>query len=332
MTEKKAPHLTIVDKEYIWEQKYRPADFDEVILPKSLRAKLNGFLATQNLPSLCLYSPKPGTGKTTTALALAAAVGSKQPLFINASLQTDIANIRETVFNYATGTSLFGGKKIVILDEVERLSRAAQESLKGLMEKVSKNCSFIMTTNNISGIVEPLLSRCTTIQYMWTNDESKEMMAQMCNRSVQILNNEGVEFNPKVIVALVKQHFPDNRSILKRLQEFSMEHGSINEGILTQIKGGALETLIESMRNKKYNEVKQWVSDNATTLGGDFYPRLTRALIGEGETSGLLKAEGVIATVEFLGAEQKDHGKADMWLHVLRVCTVLMLEIENQWK
>lgn len=327
--------LSVNEREFVYEQKFRPTTIEEMVLPKSLRDKFDGFLAEGSIPNLCLYSPCPGTGKTTTARALATAVGCKKVLFINASLQTDIANIRENVYTYATGSSLYGGKKVVILDEVERLSQAAQESLKGLMEQVSKNCVFILTTNNISRIVAPLVSRCRVVKYMWTAEETNDMKVQMCRRCVDILKHEGVTLDPsgnKVIVALVNQYFPDNRQLLGTLQEFVTEHGQVNEGILAQIKAGSLDDLIECMKKKEFGKVKQWVTDNADTLGGDFYPRMTRVLIGNGEQHPAKVSKSAIVTViDFLGEEQKYHNVADIWLHTLRVLTCLMMELEGQW-
>ena len=73
------------------------------------------------------------TGKTTLATAICNDIGAT-PLIINASLNNSIDDIRTNVTQYATSVSVLGGPKVVVLDEAERLSTAAQESLKGLME------------------------------------------------------------------------------------------------------------------------------------------------------------------------------------------------------
>lgn len=324
--------LTITDREFVFEQKYRPQYLDEIVLPESLRTKFESYLSEGSLPNMCLYSPSPGTGKTTTALALAREIGSKKPLLINASLDTSIDTIRTQVYQYATGSSLHGGRKVVILDEVERLSANAQESLKGLLEQVSKNCTFILTTNAATSVNAPLMSRCRLIKYMWSDAEAKQMTVDMLRRACAILDNEGIKYEAKVMAALVKQHFPDNRKLLGTMQDFANEHGCINEGVLADIKSGDLKTLVESMKSRKFNEVKQWCVDNASRLGGDFYPRLTRLIIGNTPDNSLVHGEGELEAIEILGSEQKDHGKADIWLHVLRTLTVLMLALDGKWK
>lgn len=319
------------ERESIWEQKYRPDALDQVVLPDELRAKYESYLAEEVLPNLCLYSPSPGTGKTTSALVLAAEYGCRKPLLINASLDTSIDTIRTKVYQYATGTSLAGGRKVVVLDEVERLSSAAQESLKGLIEAVSKNCSFILTTNAASSINGPLLSRCRLNKFMWNDEEALQMQKQMMKRAIAILEAESIEYHPQTIAALVKQCFPDNRTLLGTLQDYAVSRGAIDEGVLRNVQTQGIGTLIEHMRNKKFFEVKQWVYENSTRLGPDFYPKLIRVLCGDNGAEPLIEGKGQVEAIEFLGEEQKYHGHADLWLHVLRVTTVLMQICGPHW-
>lgn len=321
--------LTVVENQFAWEHKYRPGTVEETVLPPRIKKRVMNFIEQKKIPSFVFYSPSPGTGKTTLAYAVAHEVGCKRPLFINASLKTDIGTIRNEVVHYAQGKAIGGGKKVVILDEAERLSEAAQESLKGVMEAVSKTCTFILTTNSIARLNGPLVSRCRRVDFIWNDEEAAQLKAQMFKRCMQILDHEQVKYDGRVIAKLVEQKAPDNRSLMGSLHDFVVEHGEINEGILAQMTSGSLNDLVKIMKSKKYNDLKQWCADNST-IGVDFYANLTRLLIGDAATNkkALVENQSIPEVVMFLGQEQKDHTKADTWLQLLQVTTTLMMSPE----
>lgn len=321
--------LTVVEGQFAWEHKFRPDNIEETVLPPRIKKRVLNFIEQKKIPSFLFYSPSPGTGKTTLAFAVAKEVGCKRPLFINASLKTDIGTIRNEVVHYAQGKVIGGGKKVVILDEAERLSDAAQESLKGVIEAVSKTCTFILTTNSIARLNAPLVSRCRRVDFIWDDAESDALKAQMYMRCVKILDHEKVKYDGRVIAKLVEQKAPDNRTIMGSLHDFVVEHGEINEGILAQMTTGSLDDLVKIMKARKYSELKQWCADNAST-GVEFYTNLTRLLIGDPATGkkALVENASIPEVVVFLAQEQKDHNKADIWLQLLGVTTTLMMSPE----
>lgn len=99
----------------IWESKHRPQTISETILPEKTKSKLQDIIKSKQIPNL-LFSGVSGTGKTTTAKAIANELGSEL-LFINASLEGNIDTIRTTITDYVTTMSFNDSKKIVLLDE-----------------------------------------------------------------------------------------------------------------------------------------------------------------------------------------------------------------------
>ena len=52
-----------------WVEKYRPTNFDDIVLEPLNRQLLTNIIKTNNFPNLLFYGP-PGTGKTTTIINL----------------------------------------------------------------------------------------------------------------------------------------------------------------------------------------------------------------------------------------------------------------------
>jgi len=308
-------------QEHIWAQKYRPTTISDIILPAGLVNELANYVKDGKAPHLLLASRLPGTGKTTLALALCADLGAN-PLVINASLNNSIDDIRSNVTQYATGVSVMGGPKIVVLDEAERLSQAAQEALKGILEAVSKNCTFILTTNNPQRIIEPLRDRCIVKEFVWSAEDTTAMRAKMMRRCAEILTAEGVTFKPAALAGVVKKHFPSNRRILNTLQEYSNQFDkNIDEGILGMLNVGDVDNLLEALVKKDFQAVKEWCSTNADQLSDGIYLKLFETLKDR------LHPQSVPQLILTLGDFQRFHATVpDLFIHSLALMTTIMAD------
>lgn len=56
------------------------------------------------------------------------------------------------------------GFKVLVLNEVDSLSREAQQSLRRTMEKYSAACRLVMCCSNVSRVMDPVRSRCMCIR------------------------------------------------------------------------------------------------------------------------------------------------------------------------
>ena len=316
-------------QEYVWEQKYRSKTLADVALPDGHRKAFEGFIEKRRLPSLLFYSPSPGTGKTTTARALSAEIGCPKPMFINASLNSSIDVIREQVIQYGQTVSLHGveAQKVVILDEAERLSKAAQESLKGLMEQFSKTCAFILTTNDINRLEAPLQSRCRRYDFVWTVDEALQVKTQILKRVIGVLNNEGVPFEANIVSAVVNRNFPDNRSLLGGLHAYAEETGRIDAEILNRVGGYNFNGLIEILREKDFKKASAWAMDNHQSMQGGIFGAMFRFLVpfGDESTEYKIAPTGVPALAVLLNEAQRPKNiGVDGFVHLLATLVELM--------
>jgi hypothetical protein len=79
--------------------------------------------------------------------------------------------IKEMAANKSLATSKKGSAgeegvtyKVLVLTEVDRLSRQAQAALRRTMEKYSSSCRLILVCNNQSKVIDPVRSRCLGIR------------------------------------------------------------------------------------------------------------------------------------------------------------------------
>lgn len=261
----------------IWVEHYRPSTVADIVLPQRVKTALMELSANKDIPTCVFTSDSPGTGKTTAAKALCNDIGA-DTLYINASIDNSIDDVRTKVVNFASTVSISGNIKVIILDEADRLSAAAQDALKGVIEQVHKSCRFIFTANNRSGLTPPLLSRCTLdIDFSFVGDERKEVELGVYKVCVRILDENKIEYDKKAVAALVKQLCPDNRKIIQVLQEKAME-GSVDLAAITAISTEDIEKISLLLINKNFAELKEYTTNRSHRFSPDIYSKLYQSM------------------------------------------------------
>jgi len=155
-----------------WVEKYRPCDFDSIVMDVDNKKILANIIKTNCFPNLLLYGP-PGTGKTTTIINLINKFQEnndqkKKELMIhlNASDERGIDVIRNQINNFVNSKNLFAkGIKFVILDEIDYMTKTAQQALKCLVQKYNQNVRFCLICNYISRIDESLQSEFMKLKF-----------------------------------------------------------------------------------------------------------------------------------------------------------------------
>ncbi|HLE46827.1 MAG TPA: AAA family ATPase, partial [Candidatus Thermoplasmatota archaeon] len=123
----------------IWVEKYRPQTLEDVVGHPEIVERLKAYSKTGNMPHLMFAGPA-GTGKTTSAIALARALFKEAWSYnfqeLNASDERGIGIVRGKIKDFARtkpmGEAAF---KIIFLDEADALTNDAQSALRRTMEK-----------------------------------------------------------------------------------------------------------------------------------------------------------------------------------------------------
>jgi DNA polymerase III delta prime subunit len=260
----------------LWVEKYRPKTIQECILPDALKNAFQEYANRKEIPNM-LLSGTAGIGKTTVAKALCEYVGCDY-LMINGSDERGIGVMQSQVKNYATTMSFSGGRKVVIIDEADNLTTDAQKALRGMMEEVSRNCTFIFTCNFKAKILDAIQSRCANIDFKMNGSKAK-MASQFFKRVETILQTEGVKYDKEVVAAIITKHFPDNRRILNELQHYSSNSDKvIDKGILSKVVDVQMSDLIAALKSKDFSGARKWVTANIDNDPTRLYRRIYDSL------------------------------------------------------
>ncbi|AEA13507.1 replication factor C small subunit [Thermoproteus uzoniensis 768-20] len=221
--------------ELFWFEKYRPRSFEEVVDLEEVKARLKEFVKAGNMPHLLFYGP-PGTGKTTMALVLARELYGdawrENTLELNASDERGINVIRERVKEFARTAPV--GKapfKLVILDEADNMTSDAQQALRRIMEMYANTTRFILLANYVSGIIEPIQSRCAIFRFSPLPKEA------VLSRLRFIAEQEGVKISQEALDAIFDFTQGDMRRAITALQIASSMTKAVDEEAVAKALG-----------------------------------------------------------------------------------------------
>ena len=246
----------------LWVERYRPLKLSDILLSKETRSHFESL--NEDIPNMLFYG-SPGTGKTTLAKIIVKDILKCQYLYINASDENGIDTIRNKVISFAQTRSMDGNKKVVILDEFCGTTGDAQRILRNVMEEYSESTRFILTSNYLNKIIEPIKSRC--LLFKLTPEENAVLV-----RCVEILIKEKVtidESQKKLLPKFVNERYPDLRRVINDLQKFSVS------GVLQiQEENSSLnfaDTLFKKLLSKEpVLELRKMVIENEKLFNNDF--------------------------------------------------------------
>ncbi len=233
----------------IWSFKYEPKILSEMILNNTVRKKLEK--AINEKPNIILYG-QPGTGKGTFTNILLKETGCDK-LWINASDETSIEMIRSKAKPYSHAPS--PGIKYVIFNESEALSSGksgAQKMLKELIETVHTRTRFLFMTNEIHNMNKALLSRCMEINL------DSPPIGDIGRHLTKILKAEGVTYEKKIFIDIIKTCYPDIRKTIWTMQENTYD-GKLNSSDVysaNEIKQEILDSMVVNDIDKVRSTIK----------------------------------------------------------------------------
>lgn len=181
------------------------------------------------MPNFILSGP-PGTGKTSSVHALARellgdAGYNVGVLELNASDARGIDVVRNTIKSFAKRQVTLppGRHKIIILDEADSMTSAAQQALRRTMEIYSTTTRFALACNLSTKIIEPIQSRAVILRYGRLADH------HILFRLKQVCISEEVSYSDDGLEALLFTAEGDMRNALNNMQATVSGFGHVNQ-------------------------------------------------------------------------------------------------------
>lgn len=232
-----------------WVERFRPTKFDDIVLDPLNKKILTNIIKTSYFPNLLFFGP-PGTGKTTTIINLVNSyqevLGEKNKglmIHLNASDERGIDIIRNQINQFVNSKSLFNqGTKFVILDEVDYMTKNAQQALRYLLQNYTNGVRFCLICNYISRIDEGLQNEFLRLRFNQLPEQ--DIISFLKNISV----SENLNMTDKSLRLIQKLYKSDIRSMINFMQ--SNQHITDDEfNIIDETVWAELYTKIASQSN-----------------------------------------------------------------------------------
>lgn len=246
-------HFCGADKTMPWIEKYRPTQFDHIVLDPLNREFFQNIIQKGHFPNLLFYGP-PGTGKTTTIINLIqeyqakyTRVNKETIIHLNASDERGVDIIRTQIYQFVRSCHIFEtGCKFVILDEVDYMTKNAQQALKTLLQTSHHNVRFCLICNYISKIDESLQREFICVRF---NQLPPTEIRQFIKR---IADAENLSMDGEDIDLLMASHHSDIRSMINFMQ-------SAYFGIDSKTKA------VKPVSSQEWTELTRLLQHNPTT-------------------------------------------------------------------
>ena len=202
-----------------WVEKYRPTTFDNIVLDKMNRQVFENILKNKYFPNLLFYGP-PGTGKTTSIINIINEYNKRYTknckgsvIHLNASDERGIDIIRNQILQFVKTNNFFENCiKFVILDEVDYMTKNAQQALKYLLQSCNYNVRFCLICNYISKIDESLKNEFICIRFnQLPRKDTGDFIRDICK-------NEQINVTDAQINQLLEVYNSDIRSMINYIQ------------------------------------------------------------------------------------------------------------------
>ena len=243
-------------------EKHRPKHFDDIVLSPVNKKILKSIIDTSHFPNVLFYGP-PGTGKTTTIMNTIQEFQQKAygksdsglTIHLNASDERGIDIIRNQISSFVSSSPLFSnGTKFVILDEVDYMTKNAQQALKYLLQEYPVNVRFCLICNYISKIDEGLQNEFLKLRFDQLPTE------EVVDFLYKLSCMEGINLNKQMLYYIQKLYKSDVRSMVNYIQT-NQDSLTKNYNIINEEKWEELYNIVNNKETISNTNMISYIHD-----------------------------------------------------------------------